>query len=154
MVLRRDVWHYIDVTMGTMASQITSPTNVYSIVYSGADQRKHQSSTSLAFVWGIHQSPVNSLHKRRVTRKMFLFDDVIMKGFETMLFSVIFTRLVHRICITCCCEICHRRQLDVNISIRNACFVLLAFDIHHMYMLRDKSMGDWDRFSNHLSSSH
>ena len=34
--------------MGAMASQITSLTIVYSIVYSGADQRKHQSSASLA----------------------------------------------------------------------------------------------------------
>ena len=38
--------------MGMMASQITSPTNVYWTVYSGADQRKHQSSASLAFVPG------------------------------------------------------------------------------------------------------
>ena len=30
--------------MGAMASQITSLTIVYSTVYSGADQRKHQSS--------------------------------------------------------------------------------------------------------------
>ena len=42
--------HYIDVIMTTMLSQITSLTVVYSIVYSGADQRKHQSSVSLAFV--------------------------------------------------------------------------------------------------------
>ena len=44
--------HYNDVIMGTMASQITSLTVVYLIVYSGADQRKHQSqsSASLAFV--------------------------------------------------------------------------------------------------------
>ena len=47
-------------------------------VYSGGDQRKHQSSTSLAFVWGIHWWPVNSPHKWPVTRKMFPFDDVIM----------------------------------------------------------------------------
>ena len=38
--------------MGTIASQITSLTIVYSTVYSGADQRKHQSSVSLAFVRG------------------------------------------------------------------------------------------------------
>ena len=38
--------------MGSMASQITSLTIVYSAVYSGADQRKHQSSVSLAFVCG------------------------------------------------------------------------------------------------------
>ena len=47
--------HYADVIMTTMASQITSLTIVYSIVYSDADQRKHQSFASLAFVWGIHR---------------------------------------------------------------------------------------------------
>ena len=47
--------HYSDVIMTTIASQITSFTVVYSIVYSDADQRKHQSSSSLAFVWGIHR---------------------------------------------------------------------------------------------------
>ena len=47
--------HYSDVIMTTMASQITSLTVVYSTVYSDADQRKHQSSASLAFVWGIHR---------------------------------------------------------------------------------------------------
>ena len=56
--------------MGAVTSQITSLTIVYSTVYSGADQRKHQSSASLAFVWGIHKGPV--------TRKIFPFDDVIM----------------------------------------------------------------------------
>ena len=64
--------------MGAIPSQITSLTIVYSIVYSDADQRKHQSSASLAFVWGIHWSPVNSPHKWPVTRKMFPFDEVIM----------------------------------------------------------------------------
>ena len=71
--------HYCDIIMGMMASQITSLTNVYSAVYSGADQRKHQSSASLAFVQGIHRSPVNSPHKWPVTRKMFPFDDVTMQ---------------------------------------------------------------------------
>ena len=70
--------HYNDVIMGEMASQITSLTIVYWNVYPGADQRKHQSSASLAFVWGIHRGPVNSAHKWPVTRKMFQFDDVIM----------------------------------------------------------------------------
>ena len=70
--------HYIDVIMTAMASQITSLTVVYSTVYSDADQRKHQSSASLAFVWGIHRWPVNSPHKWPVSRKMFPFDDVIM----------------------------------------------------------------------------
>ena len=64
--------------MSAMASQITRLTIVYSTVYPGADQRKHQSSASLAFVGGIHRWPVNSPHKGPVTRKMFPFDDVIM----------------------------------------------------------------------------
>ena len=64
--------------MGTIASQITRLTIVYSTVYSDADQRKHQSSASLAFVRGIHRGPMNSPHKGPVTRKMFPFDDVIM----------------------------------------------------------------------------
>ena len=64
--------------MGAIASQITSLTIVYSTVYSDADQRKHQSSASLAFVRGIHRGLVNSPCKGPVTRKMFPFDDVIM----------------------------------------------------------------------------
>ena len=70
--------HYADVIMIEMASQITSLTVVYSIINSGADQSKHQSSASLAFVRGFHRWPVNSPHKGPVTRKMFPFDDVIM----------------------------------------------------------------------------
>ena len=63
--------HYNDVIISTMASQITSLAIVYSTVYSGADQRKHQSSASLAFVRGIHRGPVNSPYKGPVTRKCF-----------------------------------------------------------------------------------
>ena len=64
-------YHYNDVIMGAIASQVTSITTVFSTVYLDTDQRKHQSSASLAFV-GI------SPHKWPVTRKMFPFDDVIM----------------------------------------------------------------------------
>ena len=70
--------HYSDVMMDAMACQITSLAIVYSTVYLVADQRKHQSSASLAFVRGIHRSPVNSPHKGQVMRKRFPFDDVIM----------------------------------------------------------------------------
>ena len=72
-------YHYADLIMDAMASQITSLTIVFSTVSSDADQRNHQSSASLAFVWGIHRGLVNSPHKWPVTRKMFPFDDVIMK---------------------------------------------------------------------------
>ena len=79
--LRAISWvHMIHCThiMGAMTSQITSLTSVYSTVCSGANQRKHQSSVSLAFARVIHRWPVNSPHKWPVTRKMFPFDDVIM----------------------------------------------------------------------------
>ena len=70
--------HYSDVIMSAMASQITDVSIVCSTVCSDADQRKHQSSTSLSFVRGIHRWPVNSPYKRPVTRKTLSFDDVIM----------------------------------------------------------------------------
>ena len=73
-----NVFHYGDVIMVAIASQITRLTIVYSTVDTCADQRKHQSSASLAFVWGIHRWPVNSPHKWPVTRKMFPFDVVFM----------------------------------------------------------------------------
>ena len=72
------VIHYSDVIMSTMASQITSVRIVCSTVHSGADQRNHQSSASLAFVRGIYRWPVDSPHKRPAARKMFPFDDGIM----------------------------------------------------------------------------
>ena len=70
--------NYCDVIMVAMASEIASLTIVYSTIYTWADQRKHQSSVSMAFEWGIHRWPVSSPHKWPVTRKMFPFDDVIM----------------------------------------------------------------------------
>ena len=57
--------------MGAMASQITSLIIVYSAVYSGLYQRKHQTPRH----WPLCG---NSPHKWPVTRKMFPFDDVIM----------------------------------------------------------------------------
>ena len=71
--------HYCDVMISAMASEITGVSIVHSTVCSDADQRKHQSSTSLAFVRGIQRSPVNSPHKGLVTWKIFPFDDVIMQ---------------------------------------------------------------------------
>ena len=67
------VSHYSDVIMST-ASQFTGIWIVRSI----ADQRKHKSFASLAFVRGIHRWLVDSSRKEPVTWKMFPFDDVIM----------------------------------------------------------------------------
>ena len=71
-------FHYSDVIMSAMVSQITGVSIDCLINYSGADQRKYKSSASLAFVRGIHQWPVNFPHSGPVTRKMISFDDVIM----------------------------------------------------------------------------
>ena len=62
--------------MSMIASQITGISIIYSTVCLGADQQKHQSSSSLDFVRGSHRSAVKSTHKGPVTRKMFPFDDV------------------------------------------------------------------------------
>ena len=71
---------YSNIFLCVISSQIIGVSIVYSTVYWGADQRKHQSSASLAFVRGIHRWPVNSPHKGLVTRKIFTFDDVIMSN--------------------------------------------------------------------------
>ena len=83
--------HYNNVIMSAVASQFTRVSIDYSAVCSGADQRKHQSSASLAFVRGIHWWPVNSPHIGSVARKMFSFDGVIIIFVHVMawrLFSV------------------------------------------------------------------
>ena len=88
--------HHSDIIMSAVPSQITSVSIVYSTVCSGTDQRKHQSSASLAFVRVIHQWPVNSLHKGPVTRKMLLFDDIIVN--EMLHYNdVIMSQLVSQI---------------------------------------------------------
>ena len=74
-------WHYNDIIMSVMVSQITGLTIACATVYSGVDQRKHQSSALLAFVRGIDRWPVNTLHKGPVPQKIIPFDDVIMTKF-------------------------------------------------------------------------
>ena len=88
-------FHYYDVIMGAMASQITSLTTLCSTVYSGADQWKHPSSASLAFVCGIHRCPLNSPYKGPVTQKMFPFDDVIMWLFTDGILEYILSNKIY-----------------------------------------------------------
>ena len=93
--------HYDDVMMRAKASEITSRTIVYSTVYSGTDERKHQSSTSLAFVRGIHRWPVVPPHKGPVTRKMFPFDDVIMGFYHSLGGGAVTFTLTMYACTSC-----------------------------------------------------
>ena len=106
--------HYGDVIMGAIASQITSLTIVYSTVHSDADQRKHQSSASLAFVWGIHQGPVNSPHKWPVTRKMFPFDDVIINHTKTKTNHTTIPD-AYIIARTCAAVVCHNKPVELTV---------------------------------------
>ena len=76
---RQGKTHYNDVIMSAMASQITSLMIVFSTIYSVPDQRKHQSSASLAIVRGTHRLSMNSPHTGPVTPKMFPLDDVTMR---------------------------------------------------------------------------
>ena len=93
--------HYIDVIMSAMASQTTGVSIICSTVCSGADQRKHQSSASLAFVRRLHRWPMDSHHKGPVMRKMFPFDDVIMEMLSAKRWSKLITMswCDHTLCI-------------------------------------------------------
>ena len=71
-------WHYNDIIMSAMASQIIRVSSAYSTVCSDVDQRKHQSSASLAFVREIHLWPVNSPPKGSLKREKFPVDGVTM----------------------------------------------------------------------------
>ena len=70
-------YHYSDVIIRAMASQITSVSIACSIICSSAGQRTRQSS--LVFVRGIHRRPVDSPHNGPVMPKIIRFDDVIMQ---------------------------------------------------------------------------
>ena len=106
--------------MGAMTSQITSLTIVSSTVYSGSDQRKQQSSTSVAFVRGIHRWPVNSPHKGPVTRKKVPFDDVIMLTYieitraEVRVMAAMVTWFNYVLSVLDCIMISLRRAKSIN----------------------------------------
>ena len=80
--------------MGTVTSQITSLSIIYSTVWSGADQTKHQQSFApLAFARGFHRWPANFPHKGPATRKIFPFDAVIM------IWSVLLLAHLNHVCL-------------------------------------------------------
>ena len=135
--------HYNDVIMGAISSQITSLTIVYSTVYSGEDQRKFQSSASLAFVRGIHRWPVNFPHKGPVTRKMFSYDDVIMGWW--FLWISIFAHINWRDgqSQVCDCSFCPPFWLKYGMCRSSACkpniSVILAQSLHWLVFTRTET---------------
>ena len=72
--------YYNDVIMGVVASQITSPTIVFSTVYSGADQRKHQKVRDTGLCEGnspvTSEFPTQTASKAHVTLCRSFFADV------------------------------------------------------------------------------
>ena len=120
--------HNCDVIMDAVASKITSLTIVYSTVYSDADQRKHQSSASLAFELGFHRGPVNSPHKWPVTRKMFSFDDVIMQNVSFIKLSHAYIYIVLQKCI------CPYTNNRVRMSRVVCCVILHIYIMFHIYI--------------------
>ena len=65
--------HNGDVIMSTMPSQIISVSIICSTVCSGADQRKHQSFSSLAFVRGIHRWPEITARRASNAENVFIW---------------------------------------------------------------------------------
>ena len=105
--------HYNRVIMGTIASQITSFTIVYSIVYSDLFRCRSKKTSKLRLTGlcaGNSPGPVNSLHKWPVTWKMFPFDVIIMKVPWLLESSVVPSMVcVHEIVSYCSqeCLVCH-----------------------------------------------
>ena len=143
--------HYGDVIMGTMASKIiTSLVIVYSTVYSGADQRKQQSSASLVFVRGIHRGPMNSPHKWPVKRKMFPFDDVIMYCDMTVGILASPITCASIVCSILCSGVHQRNHLRVKLRVTGPLWggssgdkvpyhdVIMSFGIKYQLHVNDK----------------
>ena len=101
--------------MGAMATEITNLTIVYSTVYSGTDERKHQRTASLAFVLLINRWPVNSLHKSQVTRKMFPLDNVIIS--HIMHQNTRFQISIHPLCLVSIYMYSHFLRLNIGPAI-------------------------------------
>ena len=113
--------HYSDVIMSAMSSQITGVPIVCVTVCSGADQMRHQSSASLAFVRGIHRWPVNSPHKGPVTLNIFPFDDVTMPNFQLLLLFARFWWPTSRLFWLCGNSLQHLAQYAKCISLSSTC---------------------------------
>ena len=76
--------HCSDFIMSAIASQITGVSVDCLTFVKTQIKEKKQSFSSLSFVSGVHRSPVDSTHKGPVKRKMFPFDDVIMRRSATL----------------------------------------------------------------------
>ena len=102
IVYHENVNHYSDDIMGATASQITSLKIVYSSVYSGSDQRKHQSSASLAVVGnspGTGEFPAQMASNaenvsiwRRHHRRSLLSMPILRRGYYLFIKRMVYQR--------------------------------------------------------------
>ena len=102
--------------------------------------KKTPSSTSLAFLRGIHRWPVNSPHKRPVTRKMFPFDDVIMGsryGWKLYFGMIHFQRRHGAHCVhkttKVCIRLTHLRLTYLHLFAMDRTFDIPAFTNHTIW---------------------
>ena len=116
--------HYIDGIMTTMASQITSLTVVYSTVYSDADQRKHQSSALLAFVWVIHRGRWFPRTKGQLRGKCFH----LMTSSWVLLKSVVYF-LSFRLADVIYSVICFTRNIQCTVNVKFLWGFCLIFSV-------------------------
>ena len=131
-------YHYGDIIISAMASQITNASVVCSTVCSDTNERKHQSSASLASVRGIHRSPVDSPHK--VKRKIF---PLMTSPWYDVLFIAPSNK--ERVTMT-------MKLLLLLLAVAVAVLVWVA-----LMVIRDHSghgLGQWEKASHSNASSH
>ena len=114
--------------MGAMSSQITSIAIVYSTVYSGAD-KKHQSSVSLAFLRGIHGSPVNSPHNtpHEPQNTSYLLFTELWYDLSTVLYNTSYNA-------------CKHNTIEINIDV---CFCRIEVTIVRRILFIDKELAQY-----------
>ena len=122
-----------------LKTQITNVSIVCSTICSSADQRKHQSSTSLDFRRGIHWSLVDSPHKGPVTWKMFPFDDIIMYVMLTLsLYSLGISSIGNHGVAGGISE-CRLSSCSSFLCILSSVFSLCWYHFHTQVVIPDKS---------------
>ena len=139
--------HYSDVMMSAMASQITSVSIACSTVCSSADQRKHQSSVSVAFVRGIHWWPVDSPHKGPVIRKMFPFDDVIMAKLQNRL-GIFHWHWDARVITSPECQWCNPEEYGQMIQMDPSRIIMLSQENCYSEVSNHNPHGFWNMTSH------
>ena len=123
--------HYNDVIIGEIASQITSLTIVYSTVNSDADQRKHQSSTSLAFVWGIHRDRRIPRTKGQLRGKCF---HLMTSSWNTYQFPTQYARVYPSIFTSYQCRFAREMQWSPVDSLLKGLVILKGFPCQDVFM--------------------